>query len=339
MVSVVYTFMVFLLRISLVCTVKNEADNIALLLDSMLAQAHMPDEIVVNDCGSTDQTAAVVAQYIAAGHPIRLVHGGHNIPSGRNNAIRHARGTLIACTDAGLTLDPDWLAEISAPLVAGSADLVGGFFRAAPHSLFEQILAATNYRDVEEIDPATFLPFGKSVAFRKDAWEQVGGYPEWASYCEDLIFDMAIQRAGLRMAFAPRAIVHFRPRESLSAFARQYYNYACGDGHADLWRKRHILRYTAYLCGLGLLIAALWYPWLLLLHLAGAIAYSTAPIRRLRRRTPPLRTSQWAVAILLIPLIRVIGDLAKMIGYPVGVVQRLRAENHANDGDSDAAGT
>src|ERR671936_1180077 len=114
-------------RVSLVCTVRDEADNIAALLDSMLAQTRPPDEIVVNDCDSRDATAAIVERYIAAGHPIRLVRGGTNIPSGRNNAIRHAHGPLIACTDAGLTLEPGWLERIVAPIERGEADVVGGF--------------------------------------------------------------------------------------------------------------------------------------------------------------------------------------------------------------------
>ncbi len=122
--------------VSLVCTVRDEADNIAALLDSMLDQTRPPDEIVVNDCGSRDATAAIVERYIAAGHLIRLVYGGHNIPSGRNNAIRHARGPLIACTDAGLTLDRRWLEQIIAPIERDAAEVVGGFFRPAPRSRF-----------------------------------------------------------------------------------------------------------------------------------------------------------------------------------------------------------
>src|ERR1043165_10192774 len=115
--------------VSLVCTVRDEADNIAALLDSMLAQTRPADEIVINDCDSRDATPAIVQRYIAAGHPIELVRGGHNIPSGRNNAIRHARGPLIACTDAGLTLDQQWLERIVAPLEQGAAHVVGGFVR------------------------------------------------------------------------------------------------------------------------------------------------------------------------------------------------------------------
>ena len=50
------------MAVSLVATVKNEADNIAALLDSMLAQTRPPDEIVINDNHSTDATPAIVQQ-------------------------------------------------------------------------------------------------------------------------------------------------------------------------------------------------------------------------------------------------------------------------------------
>src|SRR5437870_3491530 len=115
-------------RVSSVCTVRDEADNIAALIDSMLAQTRPADEVVVNDVVSPDETPAIVARDIAAGHPIRLIYGGHTIPSGRNTAIAHACGPIIACTDAGLTLDPRWLERIVAPIERGAADLVGGFF-------------------------------------------------------------------------------------------------------------------------------------------------------------------------------------------------------------------
>jgi glycosyltransferase involved in cell wall biosynthesis len=313
------------INVSLVCTIRDEADNIAALLDSMLDQTRMADEIVVNDCGSRDATAAIVERYIAAGHPIRLVRGGHNIPSGRNNAIHHAHGPLIACTDAGLTLDRCWLEQIVAPIERGEAEVVGGFFRPAPHSRFELALGATNYRDLEEIDPATFLPFGKSVAFRKAAWDCVGGYPEWASHCEDLLFAMALKRAGFRFAFAPDALVYFHPRSSLRAFARQYFLYARGDGIANLWPRRHAIRYVMYM-SMGLLFgAARRRPWLLSLPGLGVYVYTRAPLRRLRRRAPALVPIELAATAALIPAIRLIGDLAKMAGYPVGVLRRLRS--------------
>ncbi len=309
--------------VSLICTVRDEADNIAPLLDSMLAQCRLPDEIVINDCGSRDATAAIVRRYAERDSRIRLVAGGHNIPSGRNHAIASATGPLIACTDAGLTLDPHWLAQIVAPLEAGDADLVGGFFRPAPQSLFELALGATNYRDVSEIDPARFLPFGKSMAFRKAVWAAVGGFPEWASHCEDLLFDLAIERAGYRRAFAPAALVFFRPRSSFRAFARQYFLYARGDGMAGLWPRRHRLRYGVYGMLLALLVLGKRSPAvrlpLALLLLSGAAAYTHGPYRRIWPQIAPLPWGQRCFVLALVPLIRLVGDCAKMVGYPVGV--------------------
>ncbi|MEO7908829.1 MAG: glycosyltransferase [Roseiflexaceae bacterium] len=312
-------------RVSIVCTVRDEADNIAALLDSMLAQTRPADEIVVNDCGSRDATPAIVARYIAAGHRIRLVSGGHNIPSGRNNAIAHAESPIIACTDAGLTLDPHWLERIIAPIERGTADLVGGFFRPEPHSLFELVLGATNYREPQEIDPATFQPFGKSVAFRKQAWARAGGYPEWASHCEDILFDQALRRDCARLAFIPDALVLFRPRGSLRAFARQYFLYARGDGLANLWPRRYVIRYVTYCVAAALLLGARRRRWLLALALVGGLAYSRAPLRRLHRRAPALSPRELLVAAALIPAIRLVGDLSKMLGYPVGVWRRWRS--------------
>lgn len=320
-------------NISLVCTVRDEADNIAALLDSMLAQTRPADEIVVNDCCSRDATPEIVQAY-AARHPqVRLVRGGHNISSGRNSAVRAARGSVVACTDAGLTLDPGWLAAIVAPIERGEADLVGGFFQPAPHSLFELTLGAVNYPELAEVDPQKFLPFGKSMAFRKEVWERVGGFPEWASHCEDLLFDFAAERAGLRRAFAPGAVVHFRPRPDLAAFARQYFYYARGDGLAGLWPKRHAVRYLTYSGGLALLalmqrLPATRLPGAILIGL-GAAVYTRAPYRRLWPRLRGRRPAEQALALALVPLIRGVGDVAKMLGYPVGILARRKLRKAA----------
>jgi glycosyltransferase involved in cell wall biosynthesis len=310
------------MKISIIATVKNEASNIAPLLDSMLAQSRPADEIVINDNGSRDATVALVERYIQAGHPIRLVHGGHNIPSGRNNAIRHAHGPLIASCDAGLTLPPEWLAALVAPLEAG-ADVAAGFYVAAPESLWELALGATNYPDVEEIDPEQFLPAGQSVAFTKAAWEAVGGYPEWADTCEDLLFDLELKRRRYRFAFVPEAAVRFRPRETVRAYLRQYYTYARGDGVGRLWFRRHVARYAFYLGLLGIGAFAWRNRLATLLALPPLGFHLWRPLRRTWRRSRELSLAQRAAVLALVPLIRLLGDAAKMVGYPVGVWLRL----------------
>lgn len=308
--------------VSLITTVRDEERSIAALLDSILAQTRPPDEVVVNDCCCTDRTMEIVAQY-GQRLPLVTTAGGRNISQGRNRAIRAARGMWIACTDAGLRLDPRWLAQIVAPLEQGQADLSAGFFQAAPQTPFERILGAVAYPRLEEVDPERFLPAGQSMAFARAAWEAVGGFPEEQPYGEDLLFSLRLLQAGYRKCFVPGALVYFRPRSSIGAFFRQYRNYAYGDGLAGLWPWRHALRYGSYAAGLGLLIAGFYWPPLWGLFLLGGLAYLWPYYRRLWPALPKLSPGWRIGAVLLVPLLRLVGDMAKMVGYVQGRGKRI----------------
>ncbi len=318
------------MKTSVIVTVKNERESIHRLLDSLAAQTCAPGEVVVCDGGSTDGTLDVLRAENRL--PLKIiVRPGANISQGRNAAITEATGDVIACTDAGVVLAPEWLQELVSPFEETSEVLktskvwvVAGFFLPDPHTAFETAMGATVLPQLDEIRPETFMPSSRSVAFRKEAWRAVGGYPEWLDYCEDLVFDFALRKLG-PFAFAPKAIAHFRPRGSLGAFFRQYYHYARGDGKADLFRRRHAIRYLTYLVAAPViaLLGALLSPWWWALYLVGAAAYTRTPYRRLMRMWGQLSTGEKIQAALLVPVTRVTGDIAKMIGYPAGVMWRL----------------
>jgi len=325
------------MKVTVIATVKNEADSIRRLLDSLLVQTRQPDEIVIADGGSSDDTVSILQEYARQQCPFLQVleSPGANISTGRNVAIRAARGEIIVSTDAGVCFGPDWLQRLVEPFEAeGDApDVVCGFFVPDPRSVFEIAMGATVLPTVEEIAPQRFLPSSRSVAFRRQVWETVGGYPEWMTFSEDLLFDMALKNRGYRFVFVPEAVVQFRPRASLSAFWRQYRNYAMGDGEGLLWTKRHIVRYGVYLVAAPLLIALglLVSPWWWGLLLLGMAVYLWRPYVRLRRMVAGLPLRDKVVACLWVPLIRVWGDLAKMVGYPIGLPRgfKLRSRTRA----------
>lgn len=314
------------MKVSLIATVRDEGASIDDLLASVAAQTRPPDEIVLVDGGSRDDTVARVRRWQARGLPIRLeVLPGAGISAGRNAAVALASGDLIAATDAGVRLDPRWLETIVAPFAGPDPpDVVAGFFRSDPRTLFEVALGATVLPEERDVQPERFLPSSRSVAFTRAAWSRAGGYPEWLDYCEDLVFDLALKRQGCRFAWAPAALAYFRPRPDLLAFARQYYRYARGDGKADLWRKRHAVRYGVYLGAPLLLALTRLHPATVALVLAGAGLYCRRPLARLRPWLVGRPAREAALAVALVPLIRLVGDLAKMAGYPVGVWWRLR---------------
>jgi glycosyltransferase involved in cell wall biosynthesis len=308
------------MRVSVVVTVLNEAKSVPRLLDSLAAQTRQPDEVIVCDGGSTDGTLPLL--HAEDRFRLRVLRRrGANISQGRNMAISAAIGDIIAVTDAGVRLDPHWLERIVSPLEDERGRIAAGFFRPDPRSVFETAMGATILPELRDIRPERFLPSSRSVAFCKSAWKEVGGYPEWLDYCEDLIFDFRLRFQYGPFVFVPEALVYFRPRPNLRAFFLQYYRYARGDGKADLWRLRHAIRYLTYLVALpviavaGVVGNASWWA-LTLMAIPGML---WVPWRRLLGLWHGMTHLQKLRAALWVPIIRVTGDVAKMIGYPVGL--------------------
>jgi glycosyltransferase involved in cell wall biosynthesis len=92
------------LRVSAIIPAFNAAHFVADAIESALAQTRRPDEIVVVDDGSTDDTAQVVAHYASQG--VRYIYQPNRGPgSARNRGIWETSGELIAFLDA----DDLWL--------------------------------------------------------------------------------------------------------------------------------------------------------------------------------------------------------------------------------------
>jgi len=331
-------------RVSLIFTVLNEAIALPNLLDSLAAQTRLPDEVVVCDGGSCDNTVALLRA--ERRFTLQVIEApGANISRGRNLAIAAATHPVIACVDAGVYINPSWLERLSAPFMSSAFARrqtpvwAGGFFLPDAHKAFDIAMSATVLPVLDDINPATFLPSSRSVAFLKSAWERVDGYPEWLDYCEDLIFDLKLRAAFGQCVFVPDALVYFRPRSSLRAFFKQYYLYARGDGKAGLWLKRHLARYATYLIACPVLLAGILIAPVpvegsrllsIFLLLGGLAAYMRTPYRRLLASWTHLSNADKVRTALLVPIIRVVGDAAKMIGYPVGVVWRMRHRQAAH---------
>jgi glycosyltransferase involved in cell wall biosynthesis len=311
--------------VALCITVRDESASIDALMQSISTQTRPPDRVVIVDGGSRDDTVSRIRGWMDRIAGLEVIEDpGANISRGRNLAIAQAGSGIVAVTDAGVRLEPRWLESLIAPFEKEPrTDVVSGFFKADARTAFELALGATTLPLVDEIDPSTFLPSSRSIAFRNSAWRSAGGYPEWLDYCEDLVFDFALLDAGFRFGWAPGALVHFRPRPTPRDFFKQYFRYARGDGKADLWRKRHAIRYATYALGPLAAIAVPRLPILGIGLLAAAACYLATPYRRLVHLATGRAFRDVAVAAAWVPWIRLIGDVAKMAGYPVGVWWRL----------------
>ena len=172
------------MKVSLIATVLNADDHIGAFLSSVAAQDRVPDEVIVVDGGSADGTLERLRD---AGDAITLIEEpGANIARGRNLAIAAASHDAIAVADADCAYGPGWLAALVAPLEAG-ADVAMGWTEPVIASLLDACVASLGFPlAAAEVDETTFMPSARSVAFRREAIDAIGGYPEWLAIGEDM---------------------------------------------------------------------------------------------------------------------------------------------------------
>src|SRR5579875_3057189 len=191
------------LLVTVIATLRNESAAITPFLNALANQSRLPEEVILVDGGSSDDTLARIETGCPASLTVRVVVlPNANRSSGRNAAVKLATTPLIACTDVGSIAEPDWLAALVRPLEEDEAtDVVAGFYRpSAPATLLQDAMAALVCPLPQDIDPTRWLPSARSMAFRRAAWEMVGGFPEEYEYGEDTVYGLRLRRAKFKFA-------------------------------------------------------------------------------------------------------------------------------------------
>ena len=266
--------------VTVIATVLDEVQEIARLVPSLLGQVPPPAEVIIVDGGSTDGTWEWLLD-AARAQPnllpfrdescnLKLCPGP--ISRGRNVAIAAAGSQIVACTDAGCTYPPDWLARIAAPLIASNAQYALGGSCLDPADPTPWDLAAAPFFGVKlSLSAPSKSCTARSMAFRKDLWQRIGGFSEAIFYGEDTLFDLQARRLAPPV-FVERAKALYRPQCTFRSACRQLASYAVSDGVLGVRRAR-LLRNAAR-CMVQLL-ALLW----LLLNVLPASAAAHSSLR------------------------------------------------------------
>jgi len=252
--------------IAVVMTVKNDPVGCAVTLSSLAAQTRRPEEIIVVDGGSTDQTRHVIRQYTDSMPQLRVIESpGANIARGRNIGTAAAKSEIIATTDAGCRAEPTWIESLLTPFREDAGvEFVAGFYRIEPHTLIEHVVGlATMPGQLAPVKEQTFNPSARSMALTKALWSRAGGWPECIDYSEDTLFDHKIRRMGAGWKFAGDAIVHWRPRGDFWSIARQFYNYGTGRGLTQIDARAFVYTLRNVLILLGTCVLCLITLWAL----------------------------------------------------------------------------
>lgn len=315
------------MKVSLIATVYNEEKSIKKLLESITVQSSKPDEVIFVDAGSKDRTVAIIRSYKERIKNLQvLVRKGVNRSVGRNIAISKARGKIIAVTDAGCYLDKKWLLEITKPIKSKSNGVVAGYYLPNAETIFQKSVAPYFCVMSDNIERESlkksfeFLPSSRSLAFLKSVWKKVDGYPESLNYCEDLVFDQKIKKAGFNIQFNPEALVYWPQKNSLQAVFRQFYHYAFGDGQVffspyQTHTKKILSLYIRFVVAFLLFVLCLLFPeygkYLVFIFACYLLADVWLKYKYVNH----------VLALIYLPAIRIVADMAVMMGSLMGILK------------------
>ena len=120
--------------LSVVIATRNREHWLADALDSLTRQTRPPDEIIVVDNASEDNTREAVSQFQHK-LPVKYVfEGKKGIPYARNCGVKLASGDIIAFLDDDTSADENWLRYIEMPFIRDpNIGIVGGLVK--PHNI------------------------------------------------------------------------------------------------------------------------------------------------------------------------------------------------------------
>ena len=223
--------------VSVIIPVLNGERTIRECLVSLLEMDYPAElrEILVVDNGSSDRTADIVNTY-----PVRyLVERRRGAPSARNKGIEASKGGILAFTDADCIVSRGWLRSLvqafGEPDVGGVAGEIVAY---PPRTPAERYAARIRHLSPQQYLSRPLLPFAvfANLSFRRDVFDRIGLLDNALRQGESTDFCTRFFReAGMKLRYAPKAVVFHRHRVTAREFFRQQWRY--GRGHALLYIK------------------------------------------------------------------------------------------------------
>jgi glycosyltransferase involved in cell wall biosynthesis len=196
--------------VSVIIPAYNAARFLADSLRSVIQQTRRPEEIIVIDDGSTDDTATIARSFATAVRYVRKPNGGP--ASARNHGLKLAHGDLVAFQDA----DDVWIRE--------KLELQPAYLQT--HSAYDMV-----YADLSEVDedlhvlqPSKFAAerirphegrifshqarcgyiFSQTTVIRRAVFDRIGGFKADLRLHEDTHFFLRVAYGSL-VGFLPRS--------------------------------------------------------------------------------------------------------------------------------------
>jgi N-acetylglucosaminyl-diphospho-decaprenol L-rhamnosyltransferase len=218
----------------------------------------LPHRVIIVDNGSTDGTLANVRRSFPEALLVELATNG-GFPVACNRGVAAGESEVIVLLNNDVEPRPDFLEELVQPLIVdGSVGSVAGVLLQRDGEAIDSVglsvdrtlagyprLRGAPAEDAAAVHPVLVGPAGGAGAYRRSAWEGVGGLDEGVlGYGEDVDVAMRLWIAGWGARAAPTAIgIHLGSASFGRRSIRQRYHSGFARGY--FLRRYGVLRTTA----------------------------------------------------------------------------------------------
>ncbi|MFH1063084.1 MAG: glycosyltransferase [Candidatus Omnitrophota bacterium] len=228
------------MKVSVIIPIYNAAATIAACLKSLALQDRIPDQILLVDNGSKDDTVNIINKFIEEHRSLNIVllkEDKKGAGCARNKGLKSAQGDIVAFTDSDCIVEKKWLENILCKFEQTNADAIGGMVKIyQPKTCSEKLQALSWDLHPAYIDSFIEYPwqplFGKMLgtlncAFRKHVFEKIGGFDEELNISgEDMDFTLRAFSAGFKiLVWSKDVLVYHMPRAKYFSYLKQIFEY------------------------------------------------------------------------------------------------------------------
>ena len=220
--------------ISVILPVLNEQSHLESSVRSILSQDYKgPIEVILAIAPSKDKTLEIAERLASADSRVVLVENPTGkTAAGLNLALKQTMNPVVVRVDAHAEIPENYLSLIVEVLNMTGAVNVGGVMAAVGKTTFEKSVAgamrsafgvgASRFHTGGVAGPVDTVYLG---AFRREALTAIGGFDERFTRAQDWELNFRLRENGGIIYFDPRLHVTYRPRSTVGALARQYFEY------------------------------------------------------------------------------------------------------------------
>jgi glycosyltransferase involved in cell wall biosynthesis len=226
-----------MVTVSIVVRALDEAEHLPALYTGLLRQSRQPDEIILVDSGSTDDTVAISEAHGALVEHITPAE--FSFGRSLNRGCAKATGDLLVFVSAHVyPLDEKWLERLVAPFDDPAVGLVYGRQTGDHRSRFSELEVLRRWFPLVANDDQRD-PFcnNANCAVRAVAWRDLP-YDETLTGLEDLDWAKRALVAGWRVVYEPAAAIAHVHEESYGQVRNRYRREAIA--HRQIFQDQHM---------------------------------------------------------------------------------------------------